>query len=83
ELKKKGLWIYGLDMEASSTIYETKFDGAIGLVVGNEGDGITRLVKENCDVMVNIPMFGHINSLNASVSSALAMYEVRRKINKL
>lgn len=83
KLKELGLWIYGLDMDGESSIYNTKFDGAIGLVVGNEGAGISRLVKENCDVIINIPMFGKINSLNASVSSALAMYEVKKKVSKL
>lgn len=79
ELKKEGLWIYGLDMEGSSKIYSTKFDGPIGIVVGNEGEGISRLVKENCDFMVNIPMTGRINSLNASVSAAISIYEILRQ----
>ena len=81
-LKDKGLWIYGLDMEGASEVYETKFDGPIGIVVGNEGDGISRLVKENCDFMVKIPMTGKINSLNASVSTAISIYEVVRQKNK-
>ena len=81
-LKENGLWIYGLDMEGASNIYDTKFDGAIGIVVGNEGDGISRLVRENCDFMVKIPMTGKINSLNASVSTAISIYEVVRQKNK-
>lgn len=81
-LKDKGLWIYGLDMEGASEVYDTKFDGPIGIVVGNEGDGISRLVKENCDFMVKIPMTGKINSLNASVSTAISIYEVVRQKNK-
>lgn len=81
-LKDKGLWIYGLDMEGASEVYDTKFDGPIGIVVGNEGDGISRLVKENCDFMVKIPMTGKINSLNASVSTAISIYEVIRQKNK-
>lgn len=80
-LKEKGLWIYGLDMEGSEVIYNTKFDGAIGIVVGNEGSGISRLVRDNCDFMINIPMTGNINSLNASVSSAISIYEVVRQKN--
>ncbi|MDO4283444.1 MAG: 23S rRNA (guanosine(2251)-2'-O)-methyltransferase RlmB [Clostridia bacterium] len=80
-LKEKGLWIYGLDMEGSEVIYHTKFDSAIGIVVGNEGSGISRLVRENCDFMINIPMNGHINSLNASVSAAISIYEVGRQKN--
>ena len=83
-LKEKGLWIYGLDMEGATDIYSTKLEGAIGLVIGNEGDGISKLVKDNCDVIIKIPMFGHINSLNASVSTAISMYEIGRqkKFNK-
>lgn len=82
KLKEAGLWIYGLDMDGASNIYDTKFDGAIGIVVGNEGDGISRLVKENCDFIVKIPMTGNINSLNASVSTAISIYEVVRQKNK-
>lgn len=78
-LKDKGLWIYGLDMEGSEAIYNTKLEGAIGIVVGNEGSGISRLVRENCDVMINIPMSGNLNSLNASVSAAISIYEVGRQ----
>lgn len=81
-LKENGLWIYGLDMNGATSIYETKFDGAIGIVVGNEGDGISRLVRENCDFIVNIPMKGKINSLNASVSAAISIYEVERQKSK-
>ncbi len=82
ELKEKGLWIYGLDMQGASNIYDTNLNGAIGLVVGNEGSGISRLVKENCDFMLKIPMSGKINSLNASVSLAISVYEVVRQKNK-
>ncbi len=81
KLKDYGLWIYGLDMQGSSKIYETKLEGAIGIVVGNEGTGISRLVKENCDFMINIPMTGKINSLNASVSAAISIYEIVRQKN--
>lgn len=80
-LKEKGLWIYGLDMEGASDIYSTKLDGAIGLVIGNEGEGISRLVRENCDVIIKIPMVGNIESLNASVSAAISMYEIVRQKN--
>lgn len=79
KLKEKGLWIYGLDMEGATNIYDTKFDGAIGIIVGNEGEGISRLVKQNCDFMIKIPMTGNINSLNASVSTAISIYEVVRQ----
>lgn len=80
-LKEKGLWIYGLDMEGASNIYDTEFSGPIGLVVGNEGSGISRLVLKNCDVIVKIPMTGNIESLNASVSAAISMYEIVRQKN--
>lgn len=80
-LKEKGLWIYGLDMDGESNIYDTKLVGPIGVVVGNEGEGISRLVKENCDVLVKIPMTGKINSLNASVSTAISIYEIVRQKN--
>lgn len=81
-LKEKGLWIYGLDMEGASNLYDTDLTGSIGIVVGNEGKGITRLVRENCDGIIKIPMKGDIDSLNASVSTAIAMYEVVRQNNK-
>lgn len=82
KLKEYGLWIYGLDMKGETEIYNTKLDGAIGIVVGNEGEGISKLVKENCDVLVKIPMKGKINSLNASVSTAISIYEVIRQKNQ-
>ncbi len=80
-LKENGLWIYGLDMDGEEKIYEAKLEGAIGIVIGNEGNGISRLVKENCDVILSIPMSGNINSLNASVSAAISIYEVQRQKN--
>mgnify|MGYP004527727403 CR=1 FL=1 len=80
-LKDNGMWIYGLDMEGASDIYSTKFDSSVGIVVGNEGTGISRLVKENCDFIVKIPMTGKINSLNASVSAGICMYEIIRQKN--
>lgn len=80
-LKEKGLWIYGLDMNGKNDLFNEKLETPIGLVIGNEGDGISRLVKENCDVIVKIPMSGKINSLNASVSAAISIYEVVRQMN--
>lgn len=79
ELKEAGLWIYGLDMEGASDVFKTDLTGAIGIVVGNEGNGISRLVRENCDGIIKIPMLGKIESLNASVSAAISMYEVLRQ----
>lgn len=79
ELKKAGLWVYGLDMDGASDVFKTDLTGAIAIVVGNEGDGISRLVRENCDGIIKIPMLGKIESLNASVSAAITMYEVLRQ----
>lgn len=81
-LKNEGLWIYGLDMEGASNLYDEKLEAPIGIVVGNEGEGISRLVRENCDVILKIPMVGKINSLNASVSTAISIYEVIRQKSK-
>lgn len=81
DLKKEGIWVYGLDM-AGDVIYNVDLKGPIAIVVGNEGKGISRLVLENCDGVLSIPMYGNIESLNASVSAAIAMYEVKRQ-NKM
>lgn len=82
KLKEAGLWIYGLDMEGATNIYDTDLKGSIGIVIGNEGEGISRLVRENCDGIIKIPMEGKTESLNASVSAAITMYEIKRQINK-
>lgn len=79
DLKDKGFWIYGLAGEADSDISHTDLRGKVGLVVGNEGEGISRLVRENCDMLINIPMLGRVNSLNASVAAAISMYELLRQ----
>ena len=82
ELKERGLWLYGTDMEGQDyRQWETTLP--IGLVMGNEGKGISRLVKEQMDGMVTIPMTGHVQSLNASVAASLLMYEVYRGRNKI
>lgn len=78
ELKEKGVWFYGADMDGQSWC-ETDYDGAVGLVIGSEGKGISRLVKEKCDFIVSLPMKGKINSLNASVAAGVLMYEVTRQ----
>jgi len=78
KLKKEGIWIYGTDMDG--TLYtETSFDGAVALVIGSEGNGISRLVREKCDFLVRLPMMGKITSLNASVAAGIFMYEVLRQ----
>ena len=77
-LKKRGVWVYGLDMDGSDWC-KTDLSGAVALVVGSEGHGMSRLVKEECDGIVSLPMRGKINSLNASVACGLMMYEVVRQ----
>ncbi|MDD6021361.1 MAG: 23S rRNA (guanosine(2251)-2'-O)-methyltransferase RlmB [Acutalibacteraceae bacterium] len=78
ELKKKGLWIYGADMNGTCWCQQD-YNGPIGLVIGSEGNGIGRLVREKCDFIVSLPMKGHINSLNASVAAGILMYEISRQ----
>ncbi len=75
ELKDKGLWIYGTDMEAPKYYYEEDWKGSVAIVIGSEGFGMSRLVKENCDFLVKIPMKGKISSLNAAVSTGIVIYE--------
>lgn len=79
DLKDKGFWIYGLAGEADSSIDKADLTGKVGLVIGNEGSGISRLVRDNCDMLVNIPMLGRVNSLNASVAAGISMYELLRQ----
>ena len=78
ELKERGVWVYGLDMDGQSWT-ETDLTGATALVVGSEGRGIGRLVRECCDFVVSLPMHGHINSLNASVATGILLYEAARQ----
>lgn len=80
KLKDKGYWIVGAEHEAKSSSYwDMKYDMPIALVIGSEGEGISRIVKEKCDFLIDIPMNGKINSLNASVSTAIIVYEIRRQ----
>lgn len=82
ELKEKGLWFVCADM-GGTTMYDLNLTGPIGLVIGNEGDGVSRLVKEKCDFVVSIPMKGEIDSLNASVAAGVLAYEiVRQRLQK-
>ena len=75
-LKDNNIWIYGTDMGAKKYYNEEDYKGAVAIVIGSEGYGISRLVKENCDFLIKIPMKGKITSLNASVSAGIVMYEV-------
>lgn len=77
-LKTKGLWIAGADMDGQP-MYQVDLTGAMGIVVGSEGAGISRLVREKCDFIASIPMQGQITSLNASVAAAVLMYEAVRQ----
>ena len=78
ELKKEGLWIGACDMDGQE-YYQAQLSGPLGLVVGSEGQGVSRLVRENCDFILSIPMVGRISSLNASNAAAILMYEVFRQ----
>ena len=79
ELQEKGLWVYGTDADADSSLYRTDLTGPTAIVIGNEGEGMSRLVRERCDVLVSIPMKGQISSLNASASAAVILYEALRQ----
>ena len=78
EMKQRGMWVYGLDMDGE-TWCRTDLTGAMALVVGSEGRGISRLVKEQCDFILSLPMAGQINSLNASVACGIVLYEAARQ----
>ena len=78
KLKDKGIWVYGADMDGEH-YKKVNFDGAVALVIGNEGKGISPLVSKDCDVIVSLPMKGKINSLNASVAAGILMYEIADK----
>ena len=77
ELKEKGVWVYGADMNGTD-YSKCDFSGACAIVIGNEGKGISRLVREKCDVIVSLPMKGKINSLNASVAAGILMYSAMK-----
>ena len=79
ELKEKGLWIYGAAAEAETSLWETDLTGPVGLVIGSEGEGMGRLVRDRCDFLIRIPMKGRIGSLNAATAAGVLMYEVLRQ----
>lgn len=79
ELKKNNVWIAGTDQDAKETLFEADLNRPLAIVIGSEGKGMRRLVKESCDFLVSIPMVGKINSLNASVAAALVFCEARRQ----
>ncbi len=82
QLKEEGVWVFGTAADGSTTLYQADLKGPAAIVIGSEGDGMGRLVAENCDFKVSIPMKGRINSLNASAAAAILLYEaVRQRLN--
>ena len=79
ELKEKGVWVFGTAAEGSVPMYQADLTGPAAIVVGNEGDGMSQLVRKNCDMLVHIPMKGRISSLNASVAASILLYEAVRQ----
>ena len=79
ELKEKGVWVFGTAAEGSIPMYQADLCGPAAIVIGNEGDGMSQLVRKNCDVMVHIPMAGRITSLNASAAASILLYEAVRQ----
>ena len=79
ELKERGVWIFGTAAEGATPLYQADLKGAAAIVIGNEGDGMSRLVAESCDLKVSIPMKGRISSLNASAAAAILLYEAVRQ----
>ena len=79
DLKKQGFWVLGAHMEGQQTMYQADMTVPLVLVIGNEGKGLSRLTKEKCDFLVTIPMYGKLNSLNASVAAGLLLYEAVRQ----
>lgn len=79
ELKKQGLWIFGTAADGATSLYDADLKGGAAIVIGSEGDGMTRLVAETCDFLVSIPMKGRISSLNASAAAAILLYEAVRQ----
>ena len=79
DLQKKGLWVFGTAAEGSTVLYDAGLRSPAVIVIGSEGDGMGRLVRECCDFLVSIPMRGKISSLNASAAAAVLLYEARRQ----
>ena len=79
DLKKEGLWVYGTAADGTTRLYDADLKGAAVIVIGSEGDGMGRLVREQCDFLVSIPMRGKVNSLNASAAAAVVLYEAVRQ----
>ena len=79
DLKKQGIWVFGTAADGTTDLYTADLKGPAAIVIGSEGSGMTRLVSENCDFLVSIPMKGRISSLNASAAAAILLYEAVRQ----
>lgn len=79
ELKERDIWLIGTTDDAEQGLYQADFSGPVALVMGSEGEGMRRLTRENCDILVSIPMHGAVESLNVSVASGVCLYEARRQ----
>ena len=79
ELKEEGLWVFGTAADSSTSLYQADLKGPAAIVIGSEGNGMSRLVREQCDFLVSIPMRGQVNSLNASAAAAVVLYEAVRQ----
>jgi 23S rRNA (guanosine2251-2'-O)-methyltransferase len=79
DLKKQGVWVFGTAADGNTTLYNADLKGPAAIVIGSEGSGMSRLVAENCDFLVSIPMKGKISSLNASAAAAILLYEAVRQ----
>ena len=79
ELKEHGIWVYGTAADGESNLWKTDMTGAMAIVIGSEGEGMSRLVSETCDFRISIPMAGQVSSLNASASAAIVIYEAVRQ----
>jgi 23S rRNA (guanosine2251-2'-O)-methyltransferase len=79
ELKERDIWLIGTTEDAEKGLYEADFTGPTALVMGSEGEGMRRLTRETCDMLVSVPMFGSVESLNVSVASGVCLYEARRQ----
>ena len=79
DLKERGIWLIGTSDDADKGLYEADFTGPTALVMGSEGEGMRRLTRETCDLLVSVPMLGSVESLNVSVASGVCLYEARRQ----
>ena len=79
DLKKQGVWVFGTAADGTTSLYDADLKGPAAIVIGSEGEGMTRLAAENCDFLVSIPMRGKLNSLNASAAAAILLYEAVRQ----